>query len=240
MIKHLKTIVAAVIISATAFTAQAQTNLVASLTFHLIGNKQGPQTETKTTVTQTIKSLSLGNSDLIGLLGTSTGNAFSSSAQLLRVIPILDGTNGSPTLIIKDVVSGKKGKTNIVDVTGFFTDTVLTGTILTNTTASKGALDSETALAIRGFSLVDNTNYPALTVHFGLIGSAISTLDKITLKDGLVVYGDNSTWTVVGNGNDGSAPVVLGSTITGGTSTLTVKTLGVFVGPGYAAPVSVD
>jgi hypothetical protein len=229
----LKTFAATVVLAASAFACQAQTNLVASLSFHLIGNRQGPATDTSTTETHTIQSATFINSDLLQNLGASTGHSFSSSAQVLRVIPIVNGANGSPTIIVRDIVtSGKTKTTNVVDVTSFFLDVVY-GTVLTNTVATKGSLNTDTTLSFRGFVLTNSISYPALSVTFAVAGSVISKLDKITLKDGLVVYGDNSTWTVAGTGFYNGAPVVIGPTETGGTSTLTVTTLGVFVGPGY-------
>lgn len=240
MIQKLRLVGAVAVVSAIAFTAQAQTrstavpqptNAVQSLTFALTAFYQGTPVSTVnhkiTNVTENASSATIGTKDVIALLGAATGNTFSSSAQLLRVTPILDGTNGPATVIVRDTTSKT---TNIVDVGAFFS-TSSYGTTVTNTTGTNGVIITDTTYAVRKLSLSAPEGY-TLTTHFDLYGFVVGTVERDLFKDGLITYAAGSTWTVTGTGERNGSPIVIDGNA--GKSTFTVSDPKFVVGTGYS------
>jgi hypothetical protein len=207
MNNHLKVAIAVAIIGATAFTAQAQTNRVERLGFTLTLISQGePLSFGKAETNQNVTVVRMGTEDVINVLGAATTNTFSTSAQLLRITPIVDGTNGPTMLIVKD-------KTNIVDVTGFLTVST-NSAVVTNTITTKGVLRTDEAYSIKTIALVDKVGYPTLRVHFSLQGFVARSLNRVVFKDGLVVPGHTATWTINGPGDRNDHALVIDGSVT--------------------------
>lgn len=263
--KILKSAGMAAFIGALALTAQAQTNLVETYGFALSANYQGTNTTNGTTVKQNIKEESIRTPDIIKLLGAATMSEFSPAAQLLIVIPIIDGTNGSKSIVVRDVTSSLGTKvttttstnkttgvvtvhsvtnrvriysTNVVDVTGFFS--VHTLADVTSSSTKAGVLGSESDFVARTFALVSDPDFTPLTTTFNLQGAGEVTYQKITLHDGLVVWGYNFYIAVNGTGTN----AVEGNLVIGAdpntSSTVSVSDPIVVVGPGYAPTPAAD
>lgn len=253
MIHKLKSAGLAALVGTFAITVQAQTNLVESLGFALTANYQGTNTTNGTTIKQNVKTESIKTADVIKLLGAATSNEFSAAAQLLKVTPIIEGNAGTALIIVRDVTSVLATKittttstnrgivtvhsvtnrvrvytTNVVNVTGFFTTSTLAG--LTSSATKSGVLDSESAPSVKTLALVSENGFPALTTTFSLQGFGVITYQKITLHDGLVVWGHDVTWTVNGTGLSATK----GSLVIGADpSTYSLSDPMVVVGPGY-------
>ena len=228
MTQKLKLAGMAAFIGAIAFTSQAQTNVVESVTFALTAYYQGQSVTNVshhlTNVTQNAASVSIATKDIIKVLGKATANDFSAAAQLLRVTPILNGVDGPTKYIIRDASSRAA---NIVDVSGFFVLSS-TGAAVSTSTSTNNVLITDTTYSTKNVSLVDQAGHPALTAHFNLQGFVVATLSRDVFKNGVIADGYKATWTVNGTGDSKGVPFVIQ-----GNSTISVSAPSFIVGPGY-------
>ncbi|MGA3180155.1 MAG: hypothetical protein ABSF38_07425 [Verrucomicrobiota bacterium] len=237
MTQNLKAVTVAALTSVLALAAQAQTNLVQTIGVTLTANYQGTNTTNGTTVKQVIKSESIKTAEIIGLIGAVEGTNLPTTTQLLKVTPIINGSNGPYTNIVRwitytnatNATTHKVTKvytTNNLDVTRFFTVGSLGS--LSTSTSNNGVLGAKGGLSIRTLAFSD-TNNPALKTTLSLQALVDETYQKVT-KDGVVVWAPNDTWTVNGTGSN----AVEGSLIIGASpSTITISSPVLEFGPGY-------
>ena len=199
-----------------------QTNIVESFDFALVANYQGTNTtNSHGTVTWHTGSERITTPDVIQLLGAATTNAFSKGADLLQVKPVVDGTNEETLIVVRDRTSGKGTKitttvstnrtthvvttnsvtnsvtiwtTNVVDVTGFFNSSELSG--VTNATVTTNGIKSASITEVRSFSLSSDPSFAPLTTTLNLAGVGQATYVKIA---GVETW-DSGTWVVLGLG----------------------------------------
>ncbi len=215
--KHLfKLAAAAALIGVAALPSQAQTNLVEELGFQLTVISQGPTITNGTTVIRDADFARIGTRDVINLLGAATTNDFSKSAHLLRVTPIIGGTNGPTITVVED-------GSNVVDVSGFFA-LATDGSVVRNSFSNHGKVLDATRFGIRTVALKDQAGFPDLTSHFDLQGFDVSTYRRVSFKDKLTVGGHYATWTVNGTGDHNGKPLVIRGEVT--VNFVTVNTTG--------------
>ncbi len=139
-----------------------QTNLVRNLDIELSGIIQGDTSTSKNVTTTSVTKVSVANSDIIGAIGAVTGNSFSANAQLVVITPV---SAGASSIQIRD--GGNK-----VDVTSFFSQSILTQTIGKSTSNSKNGKASGSNYSLQEFSLVDAGGYDPLAFHYSVTGIA--------------------------------------------------------------------
>jgi hypothetical protein len=154
----------------------AETYLVQNLTFRFTAWYQGPTVTNGNTIIYNASTRSIVTKDVIGWLGTATGNNFSNG--VLLVVTQLGVTNPATRVIVRVKTPTS---TNNVDVSGFFDrtgDEVTVDNISHNTI--NGAVNG-TFYGYWGFALHDssNTNYSPLPAHFRAAGFGIDSLTAI-------------------------------------------------------------
>ena len=157
----------------TAWTSQAQTNVITQtnvtldLDFYLSTVAQGTVTTNDGAVVNGVVFGNITEASIISELGASTSNNFSPHAELWLVIPTAAPDDWS--------VKVRDGTNSPVDVTGFFTYAPGTNsvgkTVVLTTTGAVG----DTEYSIDRFGLHDQAGLPALSTHFDVSGFTITT-----------------------------------------------------------------
>lgn len=155
----------------------AQTNLVQNITLTINAVSQGSSTTNGTIVTKTVVRQRLSTLDVIAALGSSTGNSFSSTAKLLQVTPLPDG---DAMIVVKD-------GTNVVDVTGFFSNQRRSQTMESSVVDQATGKGTATDLDIQRFQLQDNEPLPNLSLHFDARGLTTTKSKSLLDSQGTVI-----------------------------------------------------
>ncbi len=176
------------------------TNLVQEINIQLTGFKQGAPQTNRTTVSTGVDNARIGNNAVIAALGAATGNSFSSSADLVAVTSLSDG---SSSIQIRD--GG-----NTVDVTAFFSQQQSGPTLQTSITNLRNGSSSESDFSVQRFTLHDVGGYAPLAVHFDVQG--ITEIDDSSVN-GVSSPGNRVTSNLVGTGDRNGTPMILQGSI---------------------------
>lgn len=221
MIKSYKIIpLAALLMAASWQSANAQSTQVDEvlvLNFHLTGVSQGPTTTTTSGVTADVKVSEITSRDVIRVLGTATGNSFSSKARLEILAPTNDLENW--TVQISD-------GTKTVDVTSFVGHQPGGASVGSAWVTRRTGAAGGTEYSIDGFNLQDQPGFPALTEHFSVSGFTVTTERGVVNRRGQIVgQMDSIQADVSGTGDlNGQLLIIGGSLDAEGIGTVTITT----------------
>lgn len=186
--------------------AQAQTNEVLSLNIDLTAVSQGPATTNHQGTITDLQCSRITSRSIIQVLGTALGDTFSRRAKLVVVTPTNSLENW--TIQIDD------GTNAPVDVTGFFGHQPGSVSVSGTKTDRKGNA-SVTDFSVDSFSLLDQTNSPALTEHFSVSGFTVLESKAVVKHHGTVVgQSVNISAQVSGAGDNKGTPTVITGSIT--------------------------
>lgn len=186
--------------------AQAdQTNLVQTLHVGLSAMKQGRTTTNRNTVVTSIDADRLDTRQIIGAIGSVTGNTFSRASKLVLVTPV-DG--GVSQVEIRD------GDVKL-DVSGFFVFEQIGGSVSRGVQFLKTGDTVQTTYSIQRLALQDLGGYPSLPVHFDVRGLAV---DLQNSRDESGQFFDLNAEVTGSGDSNGSETVIRGViSISGGT-----------------------
>jgi len=190
----------------------AESNLVQDLNFRFTAWYQGPTVTNGHTVIYNANSRSIVTKDVIGWLGTATGNNFSNG--VLLVVTRLGVTNPETRVIVHVKTATS---TNDVDVSGFFRrigDEVTVDNVRCNTI--NGAVNG-TFYGYWGFALHDSTNseYSPLPAHFRAGGFGVDSVFSIvnTNKQVIGVADLGTVANAAGTGDRNGIPFIVEGSI---------------------------
>jgi hypothetical protein len=190
------------------------TNVVQTLSFTLSILAEGDATTNGSVITTPVLKLKKSTKDIISVLGTATGNTFSTKAKLIAVTSLSDDNT---SLFVQD-------GTNKVDVSVFFAydqvgSTDVQGSSINTVTGVKTGTD----FSIIRLQLQDHDS-TTLTAHFDLSG--MSTVKTTTIVIAGVVRGHahQTSATLAGSGDFTDSSGTHSAIVTG-TITVTGTTL---------------
>jgi hypothetical protein len=182
MINAMKVIpTAALLLAAALQTTPAQvtnTEEALVLRFNLTAVSQGPTTTTAGGVASAVRVSTITSRDIIQVLGTATGNNFSTKARLILITPTNNLENWK--------VQIQDGATT-VDVTGFVVHNPGLASVGSAFVNNRNGDAGATEYSIDGFGLQDQAGYPTLSEHFSVSGFTVTTSTGVVNRRGRVI-----------------------------------------------------